>query len=114
MASMNRYQEFVAKTSNYTILAGDNGVTFTNRGAGGAVTLTLPAVQAGLYYRAIVAAAQTLTVAAPTADTLLTYNDAAADSVASNTLGAQMEFVCDGTAWIANLTTVGVTYTVNT
>jgi len=113
-ASDQGWNGTLAKTAAYTILASECGTTFTNRGASGSVTLTLPAPFANAHYKLIVHAAQTFVLAADTVDTLVTYNDAAADSVSSNTVGATIEIWSDGTSWFANLTTVGVTYTVNT
>jgi hypothetical protein len=114
MASDLGLNGYAAKTAAYTILVSDNGTTFTNRGASGSVTLTLPAPFANARYRLVVYAAQTFVVAADAIDTLVAYNDAAADSVSSNTVGAVIEVFSDGTSWYAIGTTVGVTYTVNT
>lgn len=111
-----------AKTASYQILPTDrSGTIFTNRGAAGAVTFTLPGpttVPAGTYYEFVGIADQNITVAAPTADTLVALNDAAADSVAMSTaaqkIGAHAKAICDGTAWIFVGDTVGVTYTAAT
>lgn len=51
-----------AKTSNYTILAADNGTTFTNAGAVGTVIFALPVPVAGYQFQFAVLAAQVLTV----------------------------------------------------
>lgn len=114
MASDIGLNGYSAKTAAYTILASDNGTTFTNRGASGSVTLTLPAPFANARYRAVVHAAQTFVVAGDAADLVVAYNDATADSVSSNTVGAIIEIFSDGTSWFVIGTTVGVTYTVNT
>lgn len=103
-----------AKTAAYSILAVDNGTTFTNRGASGSVTLTLPAPFANAHYRMIVFAAQSFVVASDVADTFVLYNDATADSIASNTVGATIDIWSDGTSWFGNGTSVGVTYTIVT
>lgn len=103
-----------AKTAAYSILGSDNGTVFTNRAAAGSVTLTLPAPFANAHYVLIVHAAQTFVLAADAVDTLVAYNDATADSMSSNTVGARIEVWSDGTSWFAAGTTVGVTYTVNT
>jgi hypothetical protein len=90
----------VAKTANYTILKGDAGTIFTNSGAGGAVTFTLPAVTAGMKFNFIVVAAQTLTVQA--AGTAKINNSAAAGTYAA--AGSQagvgnVEVFSDGVNW---------------
>ena len=51
-----------AKTANYTVLASETNNTFTNAGAVGSVTLTLPTPASGLQYTFICAAAQTFTL----------------------------------------------------
>lgn len=94
-----------AKTADYTVLETDNDVIFTNRGAGGAVNFTLPATaKLGLRYRFFVVADQTVTITAGTADTMIVYNDAAADSIAlstaSNKIGGGFEVIGDGTGWM--------------
>jgi hypothetical protein len=111
-----------AKTAAYTILPSDpNGSLFTNRGAVASVTFTLPAVTAvpsGTFYWFIGIAAQNMIVAAATADTLVTRDDVAADSIAIQTangiIGSAIKLVNDGTQWIALGETVGATYTVVT
>jgi hypothetical protein len=50
--------------------------------------------------------AQVLTVATATADTLITDNDATADSLQASRLGTQMNLFCDGTSWIASISGV--------
>jgi len=52
-----------AKTASYTIVTpADNGKTFTNQGAGGAITFSLPAATVGQWYRFVVKAAQELRI----------------------------------------------------
>lgn len=76
----------VAKTADYTVLATESGTIFTTVGATAAVVFTLPAATAGNWvYLFFVGADQDLTVTAGTADTLITFNDVAADSVAFST-----------------------------
>ena len=79
---------------------------FTNRGGEGAVNFTLPATaQRGLRFLFTVIADQNVTITAGTGDTLVSYNDATADSVALSTasekIGGTVEIVADGTSWIA-------------
>lgn len=100
-----------AKTSAYTITAADSGKILTNRGASGSVTFTLPTVAAGfdgvdVTIMAVVAA-QNVVIAAQTAGQIITFNDAAADSItistASEIIGAAVRCVCDGTSWLCIL-----------
>lgn len=51
-----------AKTAAYTVTTTDNGKTFTNEGASGAVAFSLPAATVGLWYRFVVKAAQELRI----------------------------------------------------
>lgn len=96
-----------AKTGDYTVTVSDLGKIFTTRGAAGAVTFTLPAVSSSiptgvstLFYNV---ADQDMIVAG-TAGELVTFNDAAANSVAFSTsaeqIGGCLEAVCDGTSWL--------------
>ncbi len=111
-----------AKTANYTIKANDlNGTVFTNRGAAGAVTFTLPdptAVPVGQFYYFLGVDDQNIVVQTATTDTLLVINDVAADSLAMSTagqkIGGLMMVFCDGTQWVAVGVAVGVTFTVAT
>lgn len=51
------------KTANYTVVANtDNGKTFTNEGASGAVTFALPAATVGQWYRFVAKAAQEIRI----------------------------------------------------
>lgn len=115
-----RYAFVNAKTADYTILttADPSGTVFTNRGAVGAVTFTLPAASqalAGTYYEFDSVAGQNMAVAAA-AGTVVTVNNAAATSVTCSTssqkIGAHMLAKCDGTSWLLLGDTVGCTYTV--
>lgn len=111
----------VTKTADYTVNPAVNrcGTTFTNRGATGAVVFTLPAPSKALmgwWYRFRSHADQDVTVKTATADTLVTFNDQTADSLAASTagqkIGAEMEAFCDGTSWFVSGVAVGHTYTV--
>lgn len=86
MSSINRKRVISAKTADYTVaFPGDNSKLFTNTGASGAVTFTLPAASAALvgsWVEVLVTADQTVTVATATTDTLICANDIAADSIA--------------------------------
>lgn len=119
----DQFLRIVAKTANYTIRpdVDQSGTCFTNRGAGGAVTFTLPTPGIrckGWYYRFYGIAGQNIIVAVPTVDTAVEFNDAAADSLALQTagqlIGGMIEAFCDGTSWIVYGMTPGHTFTVAT
>lgn len=106
-----KFPRTFALTANTTLTAASypSGSLITNRGASGSVTVTLPAPAqgiAGTYYTFLVVAAQVLAVATATADTLITDNDATADSLQASRLGTQMNLFCDGTSWIASISGV--------
>jgi hypothetical protein len=111
----------VAKTSSYTVSPnkGDfSGSIFTTRGAGAAVTFTLPTPTAALadyHYTFMNVAGQNLIVSAG-AGKAVAFNNAAATSLAASTagqlIGAVIQAQCDGTSWILTGDTLGVTYTV--
>ncbi|MEO1063743.1 MAG: hypothetical protein AAFZ07_20185 [Actinomycetota bacterium] len=95
-----------AKTADYTVLAGDMGKIFTTRGAGGAVTFTLPAASPELEGSVVefyAVADQNLVVAGQD-EGLVVFNDLTADSIALQTtsekIGGGFRAVCDGTSWI--------------
>lgn len=118
----------VPKAASYTIVPpmDSPGTTFTNKGAVGAINFTLPAATRALlgwYYRFKVVVDQSVTIVTATADTMLVFNDLAADSLAVSTggqkLGALMEAECvetvDGTfQWAVSGLSVGHTFTVAT
>lgn len=100
----------VAKTAAYTVKYpfDQPGTVFTNRGASGSVTFTLPTAglnNKGHYYDFRIQAAQTLVVAGAAANSLVTISDAAADNVsfatASAKVGRGIRAFSDGTAWYA-------------
>lgn len=53
-----------AKTAAYSVTAADTGSAFSNAGASGSVTFTLPTAKAGLWYAFFVSAAQAMVVLA--------------------------------------------------
>lgn len=98
-----RQRELVNTTASLTLTQYDVGKTFTNVGASGTVTITLPAPAScndGDEIIVLSCADQTLTVASGTADTLITFNDVAADSVSLSTTGEKVGggfiFTCVG------------------
>lgn len=98
-------RKIAAKTANYTVVAADCGTLFTNTGATGAVTFTLPAeTNTGLWFEFMVTAGQNVTVTAA-AGKLVAFNNAAATSITYSTagelIGSGVRVACDGTKWIA-------------
>lgn len=100
------FRQTVAKTANYTVVAGtDNDTVFTTTGATGEVDFTLPAVAIGNRFRFVNTVGQTMKVIAP-AGKLVTFNNAAATSVAfstaGNLIGAVVDIIADeaGAKWI--------------
>lgn len=92
-----------AKTAAYTVKSSESGTIFTNVGATDSVTFTLPSIADGPFYYMFVAGADyAIVVASAVADTAITFNDAAADSVSFGTsseiLGGSIEVFCDGTS----------------
>jgi len=117
----------LGKSASYTIVhpVDAPGTTFTNDGATGSITFTLPKAKIdllGVHYRFRAVADQTIVVQPPDADTLLTLNDTAADSIALQTAGQKIGGVIEvecvkvgtGYQWAASGISVGHTYTVAT
>ena len=115
-------REVIALTASTTLSNFDLGKTFTNRGASGSITITLPTPSgdnAGGEIRVRVVANQTVVVNCATNDLIVIVNDAAADSVSWATLnekiGAGGMFESDGTNWFfSNLSAGTVTLTTTT
>ena len=115
------YRNVVAKTEDYTVLEADHDTLFTNRGAAAEVIFTLPATaKVGLSYSFYTVADQNLKVTAGTVDTMVTANDAAADSVSwetsSEKIGGGFSVYGDGTSWltVSHLAQDGHTVTIAT
>lgn len=99
-------RDIVAKTADYTVVAGDIDKMFTTTGAAGAVIFTLPTtIVKGFRCRFINTVNQTMTVTAPSG-LLVTFNNAAATSVsfatANNKIGASVEILTneDGSKYV--------------
>jgi hypothetical protein len=95
----------VAKSASYVVTDADAGTHFTTAGAVGAVTFTLPTVaKRDLVFWFTNVVDQNMIVLAGTADTIITMNDVAADSVALQTasqkVGGTFKVVGDGAKWI--------------
>lgn len=114
-------QRIVAKTASYTVTVDESGTLFTNRGATAAITFTLPlnsTCPIGTHFEFFGISATGYTVASNPSDTIVTKNDAAADSITNTTtslmIGGANKFVWDGTSWLHYAQSVGPTYTVAT
>lgn len=113
------YRKVVPKTASYTIDLNQHRpqTRFTNRGAAGAVTFTLPGggTRVGLEFEFLGVADQTFTVSAG-AGKGVAFNNAACASLACSTggqkIGALITATWDGTSWHLVGSTIGVTYTV--
>jgi len=91
-----------AKTASYQVTKEDSGTIFHTTGATAAVNFTLPPITDGPFYFMFINGADVdMTVTSKVADTAVTYNDLAADSVAFSTssekIGGSVEVFCDGT-----------------
>lgn len=97
----------VAKDAAYTVLTSDNGALFTNLGASAKVAFTLPAIKPGLHYSFYSEDNDGLQIISSTADTIVTHNDVAADSVdlavTGRNIGGRIDVRAnsDGTKWLA-------------
>ncbi len=94
----------VAKTANYTVKFADGGTLFTNRGAAGTITFTLPLTSGagnGFWVEFATAAAQAIVITSDPIDTLIVHADATADSVTTAaTIGQHFRVINDGTGWL--------------
>lgn len=92
-----------AKTASYTVKSSESGTIFTTTGATGAINFTLPAISDGpFWFKFVNGAAQNMTVTSAVADTIITFNDLEADSVAfsqaNEIIGGMILAICDGTS----------------
>lgn len=90
-----------AKSASWTCTAADSGKIFLVYGGTAAVVVTLPAIDTGPFMFDIYNGQdQNLTVTSVVADTEITFNDLAADSVAFSTsgekIGGGVRVICDG------------------
>ena len=108
----NTYAKVVtAVTANTSVtFPGFNGALITNRGAGGAITLTLDdptTANAGCWCEIFIVADQSVTLRAVSASKMTVFNNAAATSIAwttaSNKIGSGCKVTCDGTTWLVQL-----------
>lgn len=95
----------IVKTASYTITSADFGSVITTRGAGAAVTFTLPAAAStneGEWVLFANVADQNMIVAGAD-EGLVVFNDLTADSIAFQTtsekIGGAFLAISDGTSW---------------
>jgi len=92
-----------AKISNYSLLSSDNRKVFTNEGASGLVTLTLPAVSSGgLKYGFVVSDGFDLKVLAAGTDTITlgSMTTLAGGYVDSSVVGTTLGLQSNGSSWM--------------
>lgn len=100
------FENEIAKTADYTLVAADNGRLFTNTGAAGAVVFTLPAIAPGLIFSFLGIANQNITITSAEGTNIVALNNAGATSVAFSTSGNKIGAHCTvfsnqaGTKWI--------------
>ena len=101
MSSLNGMglQFVVPKTAAYTVVAGtDNGKTFTNEGASGAITFSLPPATVGQWFRFVVKAAQELRIDPNGTETMSLPSSGAKQSagayLTANADGESLEIAC--------------------
>lgn len=115
-ASMAGYRRIVdlseIHASAYTVLESDNGTLFHTAAVVGNYTVTLPSPAANLIGMAVSVAVagnaltHDITISCATADSIITFNDLAADSIAftgdTTAVGAVVDFVCiSATKWLS-------------
>lgn len=115
------FRNVIAKTADFVVLESQNGTLFTNKGDADAINFTLPTTaKKGLHYGFFAVADFILKVTGGTADTLVVFNDAAADSIAfataSEIVGSMFEVYGDGALWLVktSLAADSVTVTIVT
>lgn len=94
----------LAKTSDFAVTAPDSGTTFTNEGAGGTVTLTLPAGGDGMIVHFLVVAAQILKVNTDTGAVIYQGSDQSSGGggyTQSSDVGAALTLVGVAGGWYA-------------
>lgn len=115
---------WTANSNAHTVTEAENNTLFTTKNASADITYTLPVTaKIGLRYGFYAQTDNALTVVAGTADTMVAFNDAAADSVEFTTAGDQIggyfEVIGDGSKWLVipshwNNSTTDQIITINT
>ncbi len=87
-----------AKTASYTVVRGtDNAKVFTNEGASGAITFSLPAATVGQRYSFVVKAAQELRIDPNGTETIALdtgVQQAAGAYITANAIGERIDVEC--------------------
>jgi hypothetical protein len=92
---------FATKTSNYSVLNTDTDTVFSNAGASGAVSFTLPTPAAGLTYTFVVEAAHNLTVTLAGGATLRFGATTGTTQDVNATVGGVLKIVATSTStWV--------------
>jgi hypothetical protein len=86
----------VDKTASYTMTPEDSGKGFTNRGAGGSITFTLPVPKYGMWFMFTVVASQALVVHANASEKV---NGQAQISGSTAQTCVAFVFCADGSNW---------------
>lgn len=95
--------EIISKTADYTITTGDNGKTFDNTGATGAIVLTLPTPATNLTYKFAVTVAQYLRI-----NGTILQGGLSGAYIRSNTPGSYLSIEAhDSSGWIVTSTEGG-------
>jgi hypothetical protein len=85
-------------TANDTLTTAENGTCHTNKGAGGAITLALPAATVGLHYYFYVGAAQALQIDPNGTETISLPSTgvagAAGKHLTANAIGETVHLMC--------------------
>ena len=99
----HRRGPFIACTDATTVTADNSGAIYTTRGAAKHIAFTLPAKECGLHYTFLNAVDYNMTISSDADNTMITFNDATAASIAFSTAGnlkgAAAWVFCDGTRW---------------
>ncbi len=119
MPHLDKYRKISAKTGDYAVVPDDLGKLFTNRGATAAINFTLPptgGMQVGWWCEFFVVADYNVGILSNGSnDNIVTFNDAAADSLTFATvaklIGGSARVTWDGTSWLLQQM-VGETQTV--
>ena len=102
----NKMMNVLSLTADTTLTQANSGSIINNQADDNAINITLPAQAKGLNFIFSCVEDESMTITADTADTMVVFNDLAADALALSTSGEKTGgafFVySDGTNWIAH------------